>query len=341
MRSWDAPGWDVKSYRQRIEDGEVVNLYKGEGRGRWNKKLIEEFSRVTYILRPDGRLARFSDDFSVAITIGIDINEFHQSLDGGSIPYYKLIASLNFFGFDPLYAAKRDEALTEIWKKAEGVFFRVNASNAINIGALKMMFTMGVASVARDYSRDYVRGKTSIPKPSLDPDTLKTRREKSKKYSGLYQGESGIDEALWESGQLEDAIDIMHVEFSGTLSKRDRSVRKGYGASTGYERVVRSRRSGSAAESNRLAEIFERKILNPDSILDNNRRIMAAHDAMAHFHAMENEKLVEYGRLGRKEKTAAMMRWWIRYKTENPGNIEALRVATRILGIEKLSFRIT
>lgn len=333
-RDWNTPGWDVISYRQRIEKGEAVNLYKREGKRQWNKKLIDEFSRITYVFKPDGRLARFSDDFLVSVTIGINTSDVHVSPEGDSIPYYQLIATLNFFGFDPLYASKSDKALSELNKKATSIFFRANSSNSINIGSIRMMFAMGLARTASEYAKDYVRGKTSIPKPELDPDTITIRKYKQEKKPNLYQGKSGINEALWESGQLEEAIHVMDVSVIGVLSKRTHPTRSGYGASN------KPSAFDLASEKRQTENIFKRTILNPDEIEDNNRRIIAARDALAQFHIMESVMLGKYSNLSRSEKERKMMAWWSVYKKDNPGSIEALRSAVRILGIGKLTFNI-
>lgn len=333
-RDWNTPGWDVISYRQRIEKGEAVNLYKREGRHQWNKKLIDEFSRVTYIFKPDGRLTRFSDDFLVSITIGINTNDIHVSPEGDSIPYYQLIATLNFFGFDPLYASKSDKALNELSKKATSIFFRANSANNINIGSIRMMFGMGLAKTASEYAKDYVRGKTSMPKPELDPDTIATRKYKQERNPNFYQGKGGINEALWESGQLEEAIHVMDVSVIGSLSKRTRSTRAGYGTSN------KTSVFDSSAQKKQAKNIFKRTILNPSEIEDNNRRIIAARDALDQFRVMESIMLGKYTNLNRNEKEKRMMAWWGVYKKENPGNIEALRSAVRILGIGKLTFNI-
>lgn len=333
-RDWNTPGWDVISYRQRIEKGEAVNLYKREGKRQWNKKLIDEFSRVTYVFKPDGRLSRFSDDFLVSVTIGIDTGDVHVSPEGDSIPYYQLIATLNFFGFDPLYASKSDKALNELSKKATSIFFRANSANNINIGSVRMMFAMGLARIASEYAKDYVRGKTSMPKPELDPDTITTRKYKQNKNPNLYQGKSGINEALWESGQLEEAIHVMDVSVTGSLSKRTRPTFAGYGASN------KPSMFDPEMERKRIESIFRRTMLNPGIIEDNNKRIIAARDALDQFHVMESIMLDKYAKLNKKEKTEKMMEWWNEYRKVNPGNIEALRSAVRILGIGKLTFNI-
>lgn len=290
VKSWDVPGWDVASYRSRINSGEAVNLYRGEGKNQYNKKLIKDFARVAYIFHPDGRYTRFSPDFSIIVTIGIDTSESHISLSGDSIPYYALIASLNFFGFDPLYAAKSDEALNSLWKKSEDYFRRINASNNINIGSVKMMASMGLATMAVEFAKDYVRGKTSLPKHELSPDTMMTRRWKDENYSGLYQGESGINEPLWESGQLEEAIRILKIEVIGSLIKRTRAPRKHYHSMSPEEakraREERQRRIAQEEATGAVMKAFT------DDMSENERKRLAR-DNISIFRQMEAEQIIK------------------------------------------------
>lgn len=295
VKSWDAPGWDVKSYRSRINSGEAINLYRGEGKGQYNKKLIRDFAKVTYIFHPDERFARFSPDFSIVVTIGIDTNESHISLSGDSIPYYALIASLNFFGFDPLYAAKSDEALNSLWRKAEGYFRRINASNNINIGSVRMMAGIGLGTAATEYAKDYVRGKTSFPKHDLAPETIETRKWKAENYTGLYRGERGINEPLWESGQLEEAIRVLKVEVIGSLVKRDRAPRGQY-----YDKSPKDVRRTMKQKPRRVVQeevdaIVMRRIT---SNMDENTRKAAARDNIAIFRQWESAKIIELTRRG-------------------------------------------
>jgi hypothetical protein len=333
-RSWDTPGWDVVSYRKRIEEGSAVNLYRKEGRRQWDKKLIEEFSQITFMFRPDARLTRFSDDFFVSITIGIDVNDKHESPEGNSIPYYQLIATLNFFGFDPLYAIRRDEALNVLGGKANSIFFRINASNNINIGSSKMMFGMSLAKYALEYAKDYIRGKSSLPKPELSPKTIANRRYKQEEHPDFYRGAGGINEAMWESGQLEEAVHIMDVKVIGSLKKRPRSVRSSYGIKSGATAEPTKRQK----EEESRVDIFKIEMTNLEGLEDRNAKIMAARDSMYLFQMMVETKRMQYKNLTESARREAMGSWWRKYKSENPGNIEALRSATRFLGIEKLTF---
>lgn len=91
--------------------------------------------------------------------------------------------------------------------------FKSNRRSAGAVGGIRSRVTR-LASRLCDFVRDYIYGSMSIPsfgaasnaKPKLMDTTIERRRVRRGKNPSLYKGAGGIDEPLFETGTLCDAI---------------------------------------------------------------------------------------------------------------------------------------
>ena len=193
------------------------------------------FRSVTIRISPAQNIKRFwRSDFYIEVTIGIDTSETHYGVKGitQDISYANLIAGLHFLGFDPL-APLRTKEVAESFK---AMFLRdilypfVNKNKYINAQSVSWWLPKR-ALLFRDLVRDYIRGQYSgineafskTKKPELNPKTIATREVKQGK--GIPY-DMGINEALYETGQLEEAVEVISTKVHGKIYPMQKSSRK-------------------------------------------------------------------------------------------------------------------
>lgn len=168
--------------------------------------------------------------FMVEVVVGINVNNPHTNLNGeNDCTMGELLHSLNYYGYDPLFAIKNKEyhdskqrelakfVLADLKKQRAGDF----KSSHHTITERVRKWARGI----RDDARDYVRGETADPKMFLDEKTIRNRRYKQEHYTGVYGGlyQEGLNEALWESGQLEMSIEVLSVRVVKRFEKMDQA----------------------------------------------------------------------------------------------------------------------
>ena len=164
--------------------------------------------------------------FMVEVVVGINTNEPHTNLKGeNDCTMGELLHSLNYYGYDPLFSIKnkeyRDSKQREL---AKFILADLKKQKAGDFKSSHHTITERVrrwARSIRDDARDYVRGETADPKMFLDERTIRNRRYKREHYTGPYGSlyEHGINEPLWESGQLEMSIEVLSVRIVKRFEK--------------------------------------------------------------------------------------------------------------------------
>ena len=195
-----------------------------------------EFSQVTFLsdftgLMSVGRkkFGKWEVDYSglafmVEVVVGINTNDPHTNLKGeNDCTMGELLHSLNYYGYDPLFSIKNKEyhdakqrelakfVLSDLKKQKDG---------KVNPSSIYWRVKKWARSI-RDDARDYVRGETADPKMFLDEKTIRNRRYKQNHYNGVYGRlyQEGLNEALWESGQLEMSIEVLSVRVVKRFEK--------------------------------------------------------------------------------------------------------------------------
>ena len=175
--------------------------------------------------------------FMVEVVVGINTNDPHTNLKGeNDCTMGELLHSLNYYGYDPLFSIKNKEYHDSKQRElAKFVLADLKKQKAGDFKSSHHTITERVrrwARSIRDDARDYVRGETADPKMFLDEKTIRNRRYKQSHYNGVYGGlyQEGLNEALWESGQLEMSIEVLSVRVVKRfekMSQADKS-RKAY-----------------------------------------------------------------------------------------------------------------
>lgn len=162
--------------------------------------------------------------FMVEVVVGINVNDPHTNLKGeNDCTMGELLHSLNYYGYDPLFSIKNKEyhdakqhelakfVLSDLKKQKDG---------KVNPSSIYWRVKKWARSI-RDDARDYVRGETADPKMFLDEKTIRNRKYKQSHYNGVYGRlyQEGLNEALWESGQLEMSIEVLSVRIVKRFEK--------------------------------------------------------------------------------------------------------------------------
>ena len=230
------------AYNARVSDGAfdtiLVKPTDSDERLEKSQRAREEFSLVTFTSDFTGlmgvgrkKFGKWEVEYSglafmVEVVVGINVNNPHTDLKGNNdCTMGELLHSLNYYGYDPLFSIKnkeyRDSKQREL---ARFVLSDLKRQRAGDFKSSHHTITERVRRWARgirDDARDYVRGETADPKMFLDEKTIRTRKYKQAHYTGpygkLYQ--EGLNEALWESGQLEMSIEVLSVRIVKRFEK--------------------------------------------------------------------------------------------------------------------------
>lgn len=169
---------------------------------------MHDRSRTPYIKRIDHAIKRLeavgNNYFEINVGL-LDVDATHDPTFGGSeTTMGAVMFSCISKGFDPLFPIRAPEFKQKIARKM-GKIILAEVNRATEFG-IKPRIEANLRSLARqirNYVRSYIKGGI---KPFLDDKTLRNRRWKSQ-YDGKLYG-PGIDEALYESGQLCEAMDF-------------------------------------------------------------------------------------------------------------------------------------
>ena len=241
------------AYNARVSDGAfdtiLVKPTDSDERLEKAQRAREEFSLVTFTSDFTGlmgvgrkKFGKWEVEYSglafmVEVVVGINVNNPHTDLKGNNdCTMGELLHSLNYYGYDPLFSIKNkayhDSKQREL---ARFVLSDLKRQRAGDFKSSHHTITERVRRWARgirDDARDYVRGETADPKMFLDEKTIRTRKYKQAHYTGpygkLYQ--EGLNEALWESGQLEMSIEVLSVRIVKRFKRMSQTVknRKAY-----------------------------------------------------------------------------------------------------------------
>ena len=230
------------AYNRRVADGALdtvlVNPTDSEDTFDDARQARTDFSRVVFTSDFTGlmgvgrkKFGKWEVEYSglafmVEVVVGINTNEPHTNLKGeNDCTMGELLHSLNYYGYDPLFSIKnkeyRDSKQREL---AKFILADLKKQKAGDFKSSHHTITERVrrwARSIRDDARDYVRGETADPKMFLDEKTIRNRRYKRGHYAGPYGSlyEHGINEPLWESGQLEMSIEVLSVRIVKRFEK--------------------------------------------------------------------------------------------------------------------------
>lgn len=167
------------------------------------RNFVEKSDRELESLTTRTSLNTLHDTYTVVVGV-IDKAILHSGPGGENvISYEDLFRFLAALGFDPLAPIRRSQkeyidALGEIVRKEI-----VNGD--FNKDSIKSHIMSGLGNKMVYAVQEYIFGGR---KPKLATATTEEYRpEKAKRYPGLYQGAKGMNEALFETGELHEAIE--------------------------------------------------------------------------------------------------------------------------------------
>lgn len=197
-----------------------------------------------------------------AIQIGCLYSEDHTNVEGEVSSYTELFDNLAAKGYDPLSLIRGDKArlhtgrrITEIIKKharSERSYHNIRPK------------LMALARDIRDAVRDYISGELSVPsfsndssanKAPLDKKTVARRERREERGMAPYEGASGVEEPLMETGRLYKAIRyrvIRVADFAKDYRKKmSASLKAHYAKTRGRRLTAREMRKSEEPQAKR------------------------------------------------------------------------------------------
>ena len=191
-----------------------------------------------------------------AIQIGCLYSEEHVNVEGDISSYTELFDNLSAKGYDPLSLIRGEKARLHTGRRITEIIKR-HARSERSYHNIRPRL-MALARDIRDAVRDYISGELSIPKFSkdssankapLDRSTITKRESRERRGMAPYNGASGIEEPLMETGRLYKAIRyrvIRVADFGSQYRKKMSASLKAH-----YEKT---RRGGLTARQMRKSE---------------------------------------------------------------------------------------
>lgn len=191
-----------------------------------------------------------------AIQIGCLYSDEHVNVEGDISSYTELFENLSARGYDPLSLIRGEKARLHTGRMITSII-KKNARSERSYHNIRPSL-MALARDIRDAVRDYISGELSIPsfsngssanKAPLDGSTVKKRESRERRGMAPYNGASGIEEPLMETGRLYKAIRyrvIRVADFGSQYRKKMSASLKSH-----YEKT---RRGGLTARQMRKSE---------------------------------------------------------------------------------------
>lgn len=170
---------------------------------------LKAFDKIFGGVNNISKIRSIPDVFVVVVGI-TDKGIYHEGVAGNyDIDYDELFSLLSYHGFDPLKTIRNK---------------RIELSNELGLRVRKAIYehkdprssVRAFAKELEQLAKNYIIGGE---KPKLARGTERWRSEKLKREPSLYQGGSKINEALYESGQLHEAIESDSTAFQSDEMK--------------------------------------------------------------------------------------------------------------------------
>lgn len=170
---------------------------------------LKAFDKIFGGINNVSKIRSIPDIFVVVVGI-TDKGIYHEGVAGNSdVDYDELFSLLSYRGFDPLKTIRNK---------------RIELSNELGLRVRKAIYehkdprpsVRAFAKELEQLAKNYIIGGE---KPRLASGTERWRSEKLEREPSLYQGGSKINEALYESGQLHEAIESDYTAFQSDEMK--------------------------------------------------------------------------------------------------------------------------
>lgn len=217
-----------------------------------------------------------------AIQIGCLYSEDHTNVEGEVSSYTELFDNLAAKGYDPLSLIRGDKARLHTGRRITEIIKR-HARSERSYHNIRPNL-MALARDIGDAVRDYISGELSIPtfandssanKPPLDKSTVTRRERRQERGLAPYDGASGVEEPLMETGNLYNAICYRVIRVSDFAKdyrkKMSASLKAHYAKERGRSLTAREMRKSEETASNarrQKAPAKPQKLTGLDKFLD-------------------------------------------------------------------------
>lgn len=275
-KAWDYPLGNGKRKKYSLYDKyrDTDVFWKADDKVREiNENKISYLKRIKEVLRRADGVANNYWEIRIGL---LDKDMVHTGIEGSSnTSMGAVFFSCLLNNFDPLFPIRGSEFKELIEAKMGRIV--VEELNRATVGGVKPRIEARLGKLARNlrgYVRNYIAGGV---KPFLSDKTMRNRRWNKTKDPGLYA--QGIDEAMYESGQLCNSIDC----FVLSETRRD-ALRQLW---SNLERVKKL-----IARRKRTLENYLRK--DAESVKKGRKAIEATKKAASQLHSMSEEEQEDF-----------------------------------------------
>lgn len=194
-------------YRGVVSSGVLTRKFAGSYEGQHERKARDMF--FDYAERRRQSVLRTVSKYSASV-ISIGFHDVWATHHGArtSMPYSTLILLLHHLGFDPLKPLRNREIKSSFQRRLGQVIVRRTALALREDKRVVLKpYIEHVAQEIVEYIQDFLFGSV-VPnlKPDLEDKTLKARRVNASRGLADYAGRRGIEEPLYETGQMAEKV---------------------------------------------------------------------------------------------------------------------------------------
>lgn len=194
-------------YRGVVSSGVLTRRFAESFAGNLERNAKEKFFEYAKKRRANA-LRTVSKYSSTVISIGFhDPDAIHRGART-SMPFSALIFLLHHLGFDPLKPLRDSKVKSQFQRKLGRMIVKKTAE-ALKEGRRVVLkpYVERIAAEAVEFIQDFLFGSVMPSlKPGLEDKTMKARYVNSARGLADYAGRRGIEEPLYETGQLADNV---------------------------------------------------------------------------------------------------------------------------------------
>lgn len=241
------------------------------------------------------RIYESAQDYQWGIMIGCINDTVHDGV-AGPLDYFSLFQILSSKGYDPLRPIRGPKAIEHIGRKLGDMIYHGSRNNHARAWIERRVESYAIE--IQDFVKDYIYGSVAVPsfgdgqtaKAPLDKSTISTRWGKLKSDPSLYGGEGGVEEPLYETGDLFESIRyrIFHVDMAEELKRRrSHSATMRELEKSKHRTALSARLSRKASDSDKAKKPKSEKAKLP-------KKVKSAIDVVADRLAAKNREVEAY-----------------------------------------------
>lgn len=323
-------------YKGVVSSGVLTRKFVKSSTGNLERNAKEKFfeyakKRRAYALRT---VSKYS---STVISIGFhDPDAIHRGART-SMPFSALIFLLHHLGFDPLKPL-RDSRVKSSFQRKLGRLLVKKTAEALKEGRRVVLkpYVERIAAEAVEFIQDFLFGSVMPSlKPGLEDKTMKARYVNSARGLADYSGRRGIEEPLYETGQLADNVTYKLSVPDGPINAMLEDL---YERETEEEQEYKRIREAMVEERKAREQRLEARIKQYQDWRKGLRDNRAEHSESGKLRKKQDELNKELDKLNKERNNVIFGK---KRLTKREMNREVRRIDNKIARIEKQLLKIS